>query len=755
MCYRRADSEEMVDRIYDTLAAAFGEAAVFRDIDAIPPGVDFPTYIQESLRECPVILVFIGKEWANCTDDRGGRRIEDPDDHVRIEVETALSLPGSRVIPIFVKHAQIPGEEELPESLRALRRRNGITVRSSGLDYKNDILHLGKLLQDAVHGVLAARQTGAGERRSPENAACEPETIEQGDMVPAGRRVAKEKTKQSSASPHDASQSDSTLCALAVGQLIAGRFRLEERLGQGGMGVVWRVSDEELKKTRALKFLRDEFADDPTAIAALKAEVGRCQELNHPHIIRLFDLVKDETRGLVAISMEVAEGGSLTSRRLQTPRLWLDPEELLPWVGQLCDALSYIHEEAGLVHRDIKPGNLLLDERGRLKLSDFGISGALADRLSRLTGEQPSTGTPAYMSPEQAAGKAPHPSDDLYSLGATLYELLTGQPPFTGSTVAVRAQLLSDTAPMSIAARRLLLAKFAAPVPQVWEDVAGALLAKKAADRPANAREVMERLRQPGTMKGEAPSSHPMDSMATRLAATAEFPAARRRKTRMLATGIAGLALVAVAGPVIWRSTHLQPPAPGSGGATPHAADEAVVKPANPPNQPDPQPSPPLKPEPVALPAEGQNKLTVTISKTTYHIGDLLELTVVSDRDCFLRVVQFGSDNSTTQLFPNAFAHDNFLRGGEMLRLPNGNYNYRTNPPAGEEKIVVFASSAQFKDNSTLLASTSRGVPFPALQREAVTAMIGQTRGQITVEANGGDHKPPEIVTASVTYQLQ
>jgi hypothetical protein len=165
MCYRRADCEEIVDRIYDTLTVGFGEAAIFRDINAIPPGVDFPTFIQDSMRDCSVILVFIGREWASCTDEHGRRRIDDPGDHVRIEVETALALPGARVIPVFVRHAEVPGEDELPESLTPLRRRNGVIVRGAGSDYRNDIGHLSKVLEDAVKRVLAARQATRNERR--------------------------------------------------------------------------------------------------------------------------------------------------------------------------------------------------------------------------------------------------------------------------------------------------------------------------------------------------------------------------------------------------------------------------------------------------------------------------------------------------------------------------------------------------------------------------------------------------------------
>jgi serine/threonine protein kinase len=303
---------------------------------------------------------------------------------------------------------------------------------------------------------------------------------------------------------------DPVLRSLAPEQLIARRFRLKEVLGRGGMGVVWRAYDEDLRKFRALKFLREEFAGDPAAVAELKDEVGRCQELSHRHIVRVFELVKDEARGSVAVSMEIASGGGITARRVQKPRRWFEPDELLPWVEQLCAALTYIHEEVGLVHRDLKPGNLLLDDRDQIKVSDFGISSRLTESLSRRTGDAPTSGTAAYMSPEQAAGKPPHASDDLYALGATLYDLLTGHPPFKGPRVTVLAQLHSETKAPSIAERRFALENVAAPIPQAWEDVIAALLAKTAAERPKTAREVVERLRAtPALPPAQAPVAEP------------------------------------------------------------------------------------------------------------------------------------------------------------------------------------------------------------------------------------------------------
>jgi len=190
---------------------------------------------------------------------------------------------------------------------------------------------------------------------------------------------------------------DATLRGLAAGQLIARRFRLEKILGKGGMGVVWEARDESLGgKARALKFLAETFAQDAVAVAELKEEVARCQELSHPHIIRVHDLVEDSALGLVAVSMEIAAGGSLSARRAARPHRWFEPEELVDWVRQLCAALDYAHRDACIVHRDLKPANLLLDERDRLKIADFGIAHAVSESVTRLTGGNgPTSGTPA------------------------------------------------------------------------------------------------------------------------------------------------------------------------------------------------------------------------------------------------------------------------------------------------------------------------------------------------------------------------
>src|SRR5262249_12550495 len=144
-------------------------------------------------------------------------------------------------------------------------------------------------------------------------------------------------------------------------------------------------------------------------------------------------------------------------------------EPLLTWTRTLCEIITYVHEEARVVHRDLKPRNLMLNSKGQLKVADFGIAAVLSDSYSHLTRHPGSSGTPAYMSPQQAAGKIPRAADDIYALGATLYELLTSKPPFfRGSTAVVLNQVATAIPPSVTDRRRELELIGAKPVPQHW-----------------------------------------------------------------------------------------------------------------------------------------------------------------------------------------------------------------------------------------------------------------------------------------------
>lgn len=192
------------------------------------------------------------------------------------------------------------------------------------------------------------------------------------------------------------------------------------------MGVVWLAQDERLDELVALKFVPSQLRFDATAIASLRRETLRSRKLSHPNIIRVHDLHEPEGEDAF-IAMEFVDGQTLSALRLRQPNGFFSWEQLSPLVKQLCDALDYAHGEK-IVHRDLKPSNLMLDANGRLKLADFGIATVISDSLTRVTGT--SGGTPVYMSPQQMNGQPPQPTDDIYSLGATLYELLTGTPPF-------------------------------------------------------------------------------------------------------------------------------------------------------------------------------------------------------------------------------------------------------------------------------------------------------------------------------------
>jgi serine/threonine protein kinase len=163
-----------------------------------------------------------------------------------------------------------------------------------------------------------------------------------------------------------------TVPGLAVGKIVFGRYTLEAVAGRGGMGVVWRARDEKLNRVIALKFLPPEVAADVEAVRDLKLETTRCLDLTHPHIVRVYDFVENETQA--AIAMEFVDGQSLAKRKVSAPGGCLGAAELAPLVAQLCSALDYAHLVARVAHRDLKPANLLVTSDGRLKVTDFGIA---------------------------------------------------------------------------------------------------------------------------------------------------------------------------------------------------------------------------------------------------------------------------------------------------------------------------------------------------------------------------------------------
>jgi len=278
----------------------------------------------------------------------------------------------------------------------------------------------------------------------------------------------------------------------ASGQKVFGRYTLVKVLGRGGMGIVWLARDEELERDVALKFLPDLMIQDRSVFDQLKRETKRCLELTHPYIVRIHDFVHDERSG--CISMEYIDGETLSNLRAEKEQKVFEPDEIAIWTSQLCDALDYAHSHANVVHCDLKPANLMVNQRGDLKVADFGIARSLSDSVSRLTMEQGRSGTLIYMSPQQLDGERATHLDDIYSLGASVYELLTSKPPFYSGNID--RQICERVAP-SMTERRKELDIEPAFVPPLWEKVVAACLAKDPSRRPSSAVEVAQRLQLP------------------------------------------------------------------------------------------------------------------------------------------------------------------------------------------------------------------------------------------------------------------
>jgi serine/threonine-protein kinase len=309
-------------------------------------------------------------------------------------------------------------------------------------------------------------------------------------------------------------------------QLFADRYRLDRRLGVGGMSTVRLAFDTRLERNVAVKLLAEHLAEDPSFVSRFRREALAAARLVHPNIVQVFDFGSDRASGREFIVMEYVDGRSCAE--ILRERGHLEPTEAVDILAQSCRGLDYAHRN-GVVHRDVKPGNLLLSVDGMVKLADFGI--AKAAEQSDITKVGSVLGTAAYLSPEQARGEPAGPPSDLYALGVVAYQLMAGRLPYQAASLTDLARQQSTPPPRLDDLRPEIPATLAAAVQRA--------LAGDPDQRYADAAE-MERALQQG-LGGRGPTTvaetawlEPDDATdatraLSRTSATTALPPRRRR----------------------------------------------------------------------------------------------------------------------------------------------------------------------------------------------------------------------------------
>ena len=394
--------------------------------------------------------------------------------------------------------------------------------------------------------------------------------------------------------------------------VLAGRYRLIRSVGDGGMGSVWEAKDQQLDRRVAIKIPDERLAQDPEFVERFRREARSVAKLSHPHIAQVFDYGVD--RGRPYLVMELVDGETLADRLNGDGPLPADQARAVA-MG-VAEALRVAHE-AGIVHRDVKPGNIMLTPAGGVKVLDFGVAAGATE--ARMTTSGVIMGTPAYIAPERAQGKPATPASDVYSLGVVLYEMLAGRPPYSGDTaVAVAsAHVHGEPEPLSRAVRG---------VDPDLARASEAAMQKDPARRPGSARQFAALLGG-ATMAMPAPSSPSSTGASTQVlprdrtevlpvaappgeATGAEAtpptglepppPPGRRRAWIIAAAVVAALVLAVLAFLVLVNLSSHQP---GPAVSTPPPATSPATSPAasrTRPSTPSPSPSPsPSSPPPT------------------------------------------------------------------------------------------------------------------------------------------------------------
>ena len=339
-----------------------------------------------------------------------------------------------------------------------------------------------------------------------------------------------------------------------LSDIIADRYVTSDFLGGGGMAEVFLAHDRTLGRDVALKVLREDYAKDAHFVERFRREAQSAAALSHPNLVQVYDQGRAED-GRYYIAMEYVPGGTLGDRIGRAGPL--DPAEAARLASQVAEALQAAHER-GIVHRDIKPQNVLIDDAGEAKVADFGI--AQAASMSSTSGTNQVFGTVSYMSPEQAMGERVGPQSDLYSLGVVLYEMLTGTVPFAAEGLLATAMKHVTEQPLPSRKRNPL-------VPEGMDALVMGLLAKKPEDRYGSAAELVGDLRRareglPPAFAGTAGYSETVRTPAvaavpapanTEGGARAAYLPSKPRRRKSIGAGVVALvALLALLGTLGW-----------------------------------------------------------------------------------------------------------------------------------------------------------------------------------------------------------
>lgn len=346
--------------------------------------------------------------------------------------------------------------------------------------------------------------------------------------------------------------------------MLSDRYALIETLGQGGMAVVWRAEDRLLGRTVAVKILRDQYAQDPEFLARFRSEARSAAALNDPGVVGVYDVGSDGGRHYLVMELVGGEDLKQVIRR-EAP---LDPERVVRVGIELARAVGQAHR-AGLVHRDIKPQNILVAPDGRMKVADFGIARAVSE--AGMTAPGIVLGTVHYLSPEQAAGQGATPASDVYALGVVLYEMLSGKLPFTAeSGVGVAMKILREDPPP--------LAEVNPKVPDVLARIVARAMAREPQDRFPDANTLADALLAyreaslDGTMRhpalDPAPAGPPKQPSRREAGSRTPAPTGPLLDRTGLLLGL--IALLALLGLIpLWRGLMDRMAQPADGGAAP------------------------------------------------------------------------------------------------------------------------------------------------------------------------------------------